>query len=703
MKVLIDKLIKKKIFLVLPLFFMLCIISSFYLVFTLLKLSNIERTLIYLVCSFIMILLLYLLLQSIIYIKKSKKIKALIFSLVLVMVFAIQSASYKFIDKIYNSINLMSNTKTTYSSSLIGLKDINIDNIIDIKGMKIGIIDDESNIDGHVIPKEIISEYLIDENNEIIEYESFYSLISDLYKKELDLVFVSSNYTTLFSSFEDFTTIKDDTKIIYTKTKDKNVDNVVKDINEPFTVLVMGVDSTLDNINSVTAFNGDALMLITFNPKTFNATILSIPRDTYVPITCFRGKVENKITHAAWYGESCMIDTIENFTGIDIDYHVKVNFKGLVGLVDALGGIELDVPFSFCEQNSNRQWGANTIYVEKGLRTINGEQALALARNRHPNPICGAKWTNYTSDDLVRGQNQQLVINALLNKVKDIDNINEINSILDVVKTSISTSITTDTMLSFFDIAKKMLLTKSNNNNDLVSFEHLFLDGHGQMIYDNGMGLVLWNYVYNRQSLNDIVKEMKINLSLEEKIMDKEMNFSINNTYTQVVIGKGPYKYENGPGTLPSFIDRDISYVTSWGINNNIKILVNQEETQDKTKNNIVLKQSLPQYYLMNNITKKELTITVGKYVEKETPTTIDCTKEENKEHSSCLIPDFTKYTEEQARVWKSKQSTSSIIDIKTEITLDESKYNTCYSSKSGKPIFDNKEIQIICYKKQSE
>ena len=53
------------------------------------------------------------------------------------------------------------------------------------------------------------------------------------------------------------------------------------------------------------------------------------------------GRPENKITHAAWQGVECMEKTIENFTGIEIDYHVKMNFKGVVSLVDALGGIPI--------------------------------------------------------------------------------------------------------------------------------------------------------------------------------------------------------------------------------------------------------------------------------------------------------------------------------------------------------------------------
>ena len=84
----------------------------------------------------------------------------------------------------------------------------------------------------------------------------------------------------------------------------------------------MGVDSTKEKLDKNSTGNGDSLMLVTFNPKTLNATILSIPRDSYVYLPNMG--VENKITHAAWGGTNNMIKTIELFTEIDINYYVKI-------------------------------------------------------------------------------------------------------------------------------------------------------------------------------------------------------------------------------------------------------------------------------------------------------------------------------------------------------------------------------------------
>ena len=98
------------------------------------------------------------------------------------------------------------------------------------------------------------------------------------------------NFETLFRNEEGFENILNDTKVIYEYSeKKKNEDlNLVsdKDFNEPLTFLFLGVDSEGDGLNANAAFNGDTLMLMSFNPKTLSSVLLSIPRDTYVPIAC---------------------------------------------------------------------------------------------------------------------------------------------------------------------------------------------------------------------------------------------------------------------------------------------------------------------------------------------------------------------------------------------------------------------------------
>ena len=366
-------------------------------------------------------------------------------------------------------------------------------------------------------------------------------MLNDLYDEKIDAMFVSSSYVSLFVNEDGFENIASETKVI--KEKSKKTANLKsstgKTLDEPFTILLMGVDSSSSSLSKSNSFNGDTLMLITFNPNTTNATILSIPRDTRVPIACTKYKSKNKINSAAMYGADCVMDTITDLTKIEIDYWAKINFQGVISLVDALGGIEVDIPYSFCESDSKRRFGNNTIYIEKGVQTLNGEQTLAFARNRHPWPAyCGKKYSNYSSNDFIRGQNQQQIIKAILNKFKNINSLSQIYDILDIVGDNIDTNIDKDTMITGFDTFKNIIFNSKNiNSDDFVGTQRLYLSG-----YDNTINGIYY-FEYYKQSLKEIVEAMEINLELKEPEMDKEFSFSINKPYKDTQIGKGTYKY----------------------------------------------------------------------------------------------------------------------------------------------------------------
>lgn len=471
---------------------------------------------------------------------KKNKTSGYIWFIIIVLIFGgIQIFVSYNISKVSNSISKITNDYTTYSSSLITLNDSNITKTNDLVNKKIGIISDTSNVEGYVIPMEIIKEKKIDKSN-LVKYDDFIEMLNDLYDEKLDAAFVSSSYASTFSNNEAFENINNDVTVIEEKSKTlkKNI-TANKTLTEPFTVLVLGVDSDSKSLAKSSSLNGDTIMLITFNPNTMNATILSIPRDTYVPIACYKNKAKNKINAAAYGGTDCMINTVTNLTGIKIDYWVKINFQGVVSLVDAIGGIDIDVPYAFCEQNSKRQWGNDTIYVEKGRQNLNGEQALAFARNRHPWPLyCGKKYSNYTSNDFIRGQNQQQILNSIMNKLKNIRSLSQMYDLLEVAGDNLDTNIDKSTMITGFDTFKNLLLNSKNiNSEDFVGTQRLYLSG-----YDKTMDGIYY-YMYYKQSLQEIVSAMKINLELEQPVMDKTFDYSVNEPYENKQIGKGTYKY----------------------------------------------------------------------------------------------------------------------------------------------------------------
>jgi len=471
---------------------------------------------------------------------KKNKTKSYVWYFIFLTIFIIGELFISInINKISNSLSKITNKESGYSTSLVTLKSSSIKDIKDLNDSKIGMINDSNNIEGYSIPMEIVKEEKINKEN-IASYDNFTEMLKDLYNNEIDAMFVSSSYVSMFVTEEGFENIADETKVIYEKNKKavKKQSTSGKTLSEPVTLLIMGVDSSSSSLKKSNSFNGDTLMLITFNPNTMNATILSIPRDTRVPIVCTKSKAKNKINSTGAYGADCVMDTITNFTGIKIDYWVKVNFQGVISLVDALKGIDVDIPYAFCESNSQRRFGNDTIYLEKGPQTLNGEQALAFARNRHTWPQhCGKKYSNYNSNDFIRGQNQQQIVKAIVNKLKSIRSLSDIYKILDIVGDNIDTNIDKDTMITGFDTFKNIIFNSKNiNSDDFIGTQRLYLSGHDNMI--NG----IYYFEYSTQSLKEIVDAMKINLEIKKPEMDKEFSFSINNPYEDVQIGKDVYK-----------------------------------------------------------------------------------------------------------------------------------------------------------------
>lgn len=556
---------------------LITMLTSFYLIYNILLLGPIEKLIRYILIGVILFINFIFLIGSFKFKTKAKRVVLTIIMLISILFNLFVGYN---INKVYSAISNVNKDYITYSSSLITLKSSNINDVDDVTDKDIGIINDEDSVDGYVLANEIIEENKLKDNNEIKEYDNYTAMINDLYDEKLDAIFLPTNYESMFSSVEGLESISEETKIIISKDRkeaktESNSLSSNKKIDEPFTILLMGVDSTKDGLSNADSFNGDSLILVTFNPNTLNATMLSIPRDTYVPIACFPGQYENKITHSAWKGTSCVVNTVENFLDIEIDYYMKINFTGLVDLVDAVGGITVDVPYSFCEQDSKRRFGSHTLYIKEGTQKLNGEQALALSRNRKTHADkCSSEWTQGTRDDFVRGKNQQLVVQGLVNEIKNLSNIDKIYDILDAISKNLDTNMSTETMLSFYNIVKD-IMSQSKNSDELVSIQTLSLSGYGQMIYDESSKLVLWNYVPNEPSVEDIKKAMKINLGLESYTMDKDFSFSISEEYEKEVIGKGPYPSYTTYDLVPDFTRYTKQEAINWGYKNGVTININ--------------------------------------------------------------------------------------------------------------------------------
>jgi LCP family protein required for cell wall assembly len=202
----------------------------------------------------------------------------------------------------------------------------------------------------------------------------------------------------------------------------------------PIDILLVGSDSRAfvdssgqaSSFGSATSLSGqrsDVIIIVRLVPSTRQIEMLSIPRDTYVPIPGTGGS--NRVNAAFNTGPGLLVQTIQQDFGIPVNHVVVANFLGFEGMVNALGGISLDFPYPVRDPDS----GLNVTTV--GCQTVNGTGALALVRSRHLYYFKGGTWNYDGMSDWSRIQRQQAFFHAVLNKANgEFPNILAINSFL---------------------------------------------------------------------------------------------------------------------------------------------------------------------------------------------------------------------------------------------------------------------------------
>jgi LCP family protein required for cell wall assembly len=167
-------------------------------------------------------------------------------------------------------------------------------------------------------------------------------------------------------------------------------------------------------------FRADTLMLIRAGGGAFRK--LSIPRDVYAEIP---GQSPQKINAAfAFGGAGAEIEAVEDFLGIEVDHVAIVDFTGFEDLIDAVGGVVVDVPHKICADISGGAGGGQgggTVRLGEGENTLNGEKALIYSRLRKPSPCPGPGASAYSLgyDDFDRAAAQQAVISGIKGRLTD--------------------------------------------------------------------------------------------------------------------------------------------------------------------------------------------------------------------------------------------------------------------------------------------
>ncbi len=204
--------------------------------------------------------------------------------------------------------------------------------------------------------------------------------------------------------------------------------------NERINILVFGVDAV--DKASVKSTRSDSIMLLSMNSAGKDPVMISIPRDTRVEIPGRKSK--DKINHAHAYGEAdLLVKTVEKLLDIKVHHYVRINYKAVAEVVDALGGVEVDVPVHMKYTDSHDSPPLH-INIPKGLQVLDGRNAVHFMRFRK----------GYANQDLGRIQAQQQFVNALKDKAFSPSSITKIPQLIEIFYNNVHTNIPKTKMLS---------------------------------------------------------------------------------------------------------------------------------------------------------------------------------------------------------------------------------------------------------------
>ncbi len=355
--------------------------------------------------------------------KRKKKLKivlnviSILISIILVIISIYCVKTNKFLDAMQSSGYKIQNY------SVMVLKDSEYEQIEDIEGKNLGYIaGDDTGVS--MANEEIKNKVSVELKEEL----NLSDLTDALTNKDVDAIMLEDAYKSILE--DENTEFIENTRVIYTFSIQVPVEEISKEVStqEPFNVFISGID-TYGKIQSVS--RSDVNILVTVNPNTHQVLLTNIPRDSYVQLYNTTG-TKDKLTHAGIYGIEKSVKTVEQLLDVDINYYLKVNFTSLEDIVDAIGGITVYSKYTFTSYIGN-------YYFKEGYNNMNGAQALGFARERK----------SFAEGDIMRGQNQQAVIEAIIRKVSSPSIISKYNTLLSSLAGEFETNMPTEKMTEF--------------------------------------------------------------------------------------------------------------------------------------------------------------------------------------------------------------------------------------------------------------
>ena len=442
----------------------LLVLSSFYLLYELIKINVLPTKLIFLM-TIVFVLLDAIFILLLCHYSKGvvSKIACIVLSLLLTLGSCFGGYYISKTGSLLSSItNVTKHAKNTVS--VVVKQSSDVKNKSQLNGVSVGTLRNIGTQGSKKVLKELSNDGIVLKQK---EYDSLSALLEAFYNGEVEAIIINESSRSQILDMESYADFDNNTRVVYqTSYKVENTDKAksVTDItSKPFNVLISGSD-TRGGFDE----NGrsDVIMVATVNPKTSTILLTSVPRDFYVTTACDAGDgcmqgALDKITHTGIHGTNTTKRTVEQLLGIEINYTFKVGFDTVTELVDALGGVDVTVAPGYAVNNFNALSGFS---VHEGVNHLNGEQALAFARERYA----------YSEGDRQRTKNQQLVLMGIVDKVTSPAIVKNYASIMDAMANTFSTTMSND---EISDLIKYQI-----NNNPKWKMEQYMVNGTGDTL-----------------------------------------------------------------------------------------------------------------------------------------------------------------------------------------------------------------------------
>lgn len=229
------------------------------------------------------------------------------------------------------------------------------------------------------------------------------------------------------------------------------------DITKPFIIYISGID-TYGGIDTVS--RSDVNILAVINPLSHKILLVTTPRDYYVQLNSTTG-IKDKLTHSGIYGVDMSVKTLQDLYNTPIDYYLRVNFSSLTGIVDTIGGIDVNSAYDFTVGNDS---------FKQGINHLDGRQALVFSRERH----------SFAEGDRTRGQNQERVIESIIYKLNNPGNLVKYQKIMESLSGIFQTNMNPADMTS--------IINKQLNDMSKWQIESISVDGIGSYKPTYSMG-----------------------------------------------------------------------------------------------------------------------------------------------------------------------------------------------------------------------